>query len=459
MKKIFALLTLTALICTSVYASGVTTLYEEDFENTGGLTAVEYMAQSENIEEPKVTNHGLKSIDFSKESGSNALKFTGYTVAEQPNNGSKQVNFVFDNPYTLADYPNTKLVVSFSEYITRADRPSYTHTLIQGGGKNIVQMFWANSVGDAPTYRCNNNGNIGKKAELNKKLESIYIIDLEKKTFDFIFDGSEYNNAAFNNEGIAVTQIDKLCFNIDREHTFSVDDIKVYVMPKDAPLELTEPSLNGDENVNVESSFTAKLSSYISNTDAITVTANGETIDKDKYSISQKYVNEDGGYVLLTIDFNENLNYLTEYKITFGAEIKNIIGTTLGEIKEFTFTTEKEAKAYIDKIECFSGFMSGGENMLTLYEAKNKYVTFNVEVSNDFTSQKKGVIFIECRDENGKTIDKGFVNVKFTPGNAEYMTYSTYISDDVYSVNAYVCDSVAGGKPMSDVIAFAEQNQ
>lgn len=453
MKKLFAVLTASALICTSVCASGITTLYEEDFENTGELTAVQYMAQSDNIEEPKVSNWGLKSIDFSKESGSNALKFTGYTNEEQKENGSKEVNFVFDEPYTLESFPDTKLVISFTEYITKADASSYTHTIIKGGGKTIMQMFWSHTVGEGPTYRGNNNGAIGKKADLNKKLESTYILDLNTHTFDFIFDGTTYSNKDFNTGGASATQIDTISFNISKEHTFSVDDIKVYAMPKDTLLEISDPSFDGDENVSVESDFTVKLSSYVKNTEAIIVTANGETVDASKYTISQKSVNEDGGYILLTVDFKENLDYFTDYKITFGAECANIIGATLAEPKEYTFKTEKEAKAYIDSAECYAGFMNGTEKFATLAEARGKYVTFNITVSNDFTNEKNAVAFVECTDENGNTTDRGFASIKLSDGT-ESMTYSTYIADDVCAVKIYVKDSLNGGKTISDVTPF-----
>lgn len=452
MKKLLCLLTLVSLICTSAFASGITTLYEEDFENTGELTAVQYMAQSENIEEPKVTNAGLESIDFSDESGSKTLKFTGRSV-DYNGNASKAVNFVFDEPYTLASFPNTKLVVSFTEYITKADLHSYTHTMIQGDGKPITQMFWANTVGEGPTYRCNNNGALGKKSELNKKLESTYIIDMETKTFDFIFDGTTYSNAAFNGQGASVTQIDTLRFEISKGHEFSVDDIKVYAMPKDTSLEIIEASLNGDESVNVESDFTAKLSAYVKNTNAVTVTANGETVDTSKYTINQKYVNEDGGYVLLTVDFKENLDYLTDYKVIFGAELANIMGTTLGTQKEFTFKTEREAKAYIDTVECYSGFLNGAEKFETLADARNKYVTFNITVSNDFVTEKNAAVFVECVDADGNTTDNGFATFVLSDGT-ETMAYSTYISDDVSAVKVYVKNSVVGGKTISDIASF-----
>lgn len=451
MKKLIAVLTASALICTSVYASGITTLYEEDFENTGTYTAVQYMVQSENIEEPKVTNAGLASIDFSNESGSKALKFTGRDVSIE-GNANKQVDFVFDEPYTLASYPDTKLVVSFTEYVTKADKYSYTHTQIQGDGKNAVQMFWASDVGESPTYRCNNKGNLGKKAELNKKLESTYIIDLNTQTFDFLFDGSEYKGAAFFNTS-GVNQIDRLCFNTEKGQTYSVDDIKVYAVSKDVSLEITEPNLNGDEGVSVEKDFTVKLPIYIRNTSAITVTANGETVDAGKYTISQKYVKEDGGYVLLTVNFKDDLEYLTEYKITFGTECESITGTKLAAESVYTFKTEKEAKAYIDSVECQSGFMNGSEKFTSLAETRNKYVTFEVTVSNDFNTEKSAVIFIECVDADGNTLDKGFSSAKLSDGT-ESLKYSTYISDDVNAVKIYVKGSVSGGKTLSDVVLF-----
>ncbi len=453
MKKLLALLTIMSLLCTGAYASGITMLYEEDFENTGVLTAKEYMAQSDNIEEPTVTNHGLKSIDFSKESGSNALKFTGYTNVEQPNHANKTVNFVFDEPYTLESFPDTKLVVSFVEYITKADDRSYTHTVISGGGKTIMQMFWAETVGEGPTYRGNNNGAIGKKADLNKRLESTYIFDLSTHTFDFIFDGTEYSNKDFNSGGADATQIDKISFNIAKEHIFSVDDIKVYAMPKDEAFVVSDPKFDGDENVSVDSDFTAKLSAYAKNTEAISITANDTAVDSNAYTISQKYVNEDGGYVLMTIDFKENLEYLTNYKVTFGAELSNIIGTAITEPKAFTFKTEKEARAYIDSVECYAGFMNGTERFTTLAEARNKYVTFNIDVSKDFTTEKKVVIFVESTDADGNIIDRGFANTKFV-SESENLKYSTYISDDVSSVKIYVKDSLKNGKTMSDITLF-----
>ncbi len=450
MKKIFILLMLAVSVFGTSYAAGIETIYEEDFENTGKLTAVRYMDENPNIEQPRVTNSGLKSIDFAKEGGSNALKFTAYTSSEISGNGAKAVNFVFDKPYTLADYPNTKLVVSFSEYITLADTSAYEHTYIQGSGKNVIQMFWASKEGEAPTYRCNNKGNIGKKAELNRKIDSTYIFDMENKTFDFIFDGSEYASNAMNN---TVTQIDKLGFKIEKGQIFSIDNIKVYAISAGVPLEITEPSLNGDENVNVESGFTAKISSYIKNEDKISVTAGGTVLDPSKYSINQKYVAEDGGYVLLTLKFNEKLDYLTKYEIVFDSELKDITGAALGETKVFEFTTEKEARAYMNGIECFSGFSGMGEQLASVAEANGKYVTFRISASNDFTSEKTGAFVIECCDADGNPLTKAVLEEKFIAGENGF-AYGTYIGNDVCSVKAYVLDSVIGGKIMSDTAVF-----
>ena len=451
MKKIFILVMLAVSVFGTSYAAGIETIYEEDFENTGKLTAVQYMDENANIEQPKVTNSGLKSIDFVKEGGSNALKFTGYTSSELSGNGTKTVNFVFDKPYTLADYPNTKLVVSFSEYITLADANAYEHTYIQGGGKNVIQMFWSAKNGEAPVYRCNNKGNIGKKADLNRKIESIYVFDMENKMFDFIFDGSEFNSNSMMSD--TVTQIDMLGFKIEKGHIFSVDNIKVYAISAGVPLEITEPSLNGDENVNVESGFTAKISSYIKNEDKISVTAGGTTLDKSKYSINQKYVAEDGGYVLLTLKFNEKLDYLTKYEIIFDSELKDITGTALGETKIFAFTTEKEARVYMNGVECFSGFSGTGERLISVAEANGKYVTFRISAANDFTSEKTGAFVVECCDADGNPLTKAVLEGKFIAGENSF-TYGTYIGNGICSVKAYVIDSVIGGKMMSDTAVF-----
>ena len=450
-KAIFILCAMFVLPCFTVYADGTETffpIYEEDFEGIT-VSAEEYLTST-------TTNSGIKSYDFVKKGNSTALEFVGYTSAEQPGNASRTFTFNFGDGYDLTKYPDTYLVVSFKENITLADSGSYTHTVINGSNgtsdKTLTQMFWAANAGDGPNYRCNNKGNVGKKAELNKDLKSVYIFDLENQSFDFIFDGVRYGGNTYIGNVSDITSINKMTFDVSKNHEFSLDDIYVFAVKKsDYAFSAYECNLDNAAGVSVNSEINIKMTSYISAFDGISI----ENVDRAKYTVTQKSVksNEGEAYVNLNIKFNEALDYDTAYNVILDSSIKDLTDNSLGNEKVFSFTTEKKPKLDITGIKAKTSISENGAEISASDTYYGKYVNFTADFSYSMENPMNAYCVIALYDENDNIKDCGFLYAEFENGTKITLNHCFYMQENC-KVKFFALKNTDKNEYLSDVIYF-----
>ncbi len=343
MKKIFILALVMGLLSHNTLAAGINIRFADDFENVTVTDGKAYI-NSKDEYALTTTNQGIEKVEIATVAGSKAIKFTGRTNA-----GSSTFTITLPQAYTEAAYPNTKLVIMYDETIETAVSNSYEHMVIRGTNQtaagNVVQMFrFAPSADKFVSFRANNSGT-AREGKENQPMTHTYVIDLANDKFDWYYDINKLTGASFMNSGVfdAVTDIK---FRYLAKEVVSLDNIRIFIVPDDLVFEISGENVT---DMSVKDDFTFNASNYLSNEalSGITVTKNGIAVDASAYKIIQTQAEEG---INVTVDFAEDLDYETPYKITVPAGTSDVLGNVTAKAKTFEITTAEKIR-FVSNVE------------------------------------------------------------------------------------------------------------
>ncbi|MDY3929866.1 MAG: Ig-like domain-containing protein, partial [Clostridia bacterium] len=120
-----------------------------------------------------------------------------------------------------------------------------------------------------------------------------------------------------------------------------LDNIHVYTMPK-FRLETTSTENNETGVFYDTEKITAEFTNDIENADTVSVKLNGVSIDGSLYTVTKSGKT-------ITVDFNENLKYESEYTVDYTG-ITDVLGQTLSDTA-ITFTTEEAPDVQLGELK------------------------------------------------------------------------------------------------------------